>query len=96
MKYLIWFILLCFSSLLHSQILKAHHTSDGLNNTVQNDYYTYDYNAPTSLSNVLNAKGKSLTDWIKPMEGQALTFMIKNPHNGKEYQLIPLYNLYQQ
>lgn len=63
---------------------------------LHNDYYTYDYHVPATLSNVLNVKGKPVNIWLKPVEGQPLTFKTVNATIDKDYKLIPLFNLRRQ
>ncbi len=62
------------------------------NPKLHNDYYTYDYHVPATLSNVLNVKGKPVTEWLKPVVGQPLTF--KTVSEGKEITFVPLYDLH--
>ena len=44
------------------------------NPNLHNDYYTYDYNVPETLTNELKVKGVPVNEWLKPVEGKVLTF----------------------
>lgn len=63
---------------------------------LHNDYYTCNYHVPKTLSNVLQVKGKPINKWLKPVDGQPLTFKTVNVLEGKEYTLIPLYDLHRE
>jgi DUF1680 family protein len=84
-------------------VLAAKMGTDGMKSpapfsdpTLHNDYYTYDYNVPESLSNTLNINGKKINEWIKPVENQPLTFKTMLTESEKEYTFIPLYNLHRE
>ena len=68
------------------------------NPKLHNDYYTYDYNVPNDLSNVLNVnvKGKAVTEWLKPVDGKPLTFKTINATDDKSYTFVPLYDLHRE
>lgn len=63
---------------------------------LHNDYYTYDYHVPKDLSNMLTVKNKPVNEWLKPVQGQSLTFKTVKEITGKAYTLVPLYNLDRQ
>jgi DUF1680 family protein len=66
------------------------------NPKLHNDYYTYNYHVPASLSNVLNVKGKPVAEWLKLVTGKALTFKLEDKVTGNEYTLVPLYDLHRE
>ena len=66
------------------------------NPDLHNDYYTYDYKVPDSLSNKLKVKGKPVDTWLKKIEGKSLTFITDKDVCGKEYNLVPLYDLHRE
>ena len=66
------------------------------NPKLHNDYYTYNYHVPATISNILNVKGKPVTEWLKPVDGQPLTFRTVNSTTGKDYTFIPLFNLHHE
>jgi len=66
------------------------------NPKLHNDYYTYDYHVPATISNVLNVKGKAVTEWLKPIEGNPLTFKTANIAEGKELTFVPLFDLHRE
>lgn len=64
--------------------------------TKHNDYYTYDFHVPKDLSNELNIQNKTVTKWLKPVEGQPLTFRSDKNVIGREITFIPLYDLHRE
>ncbi|MCX6236397.1 MAG: glycoside hydrolase family 127 protein [Bacteroidia bacterium] len=66
------------------------------NPKLHNDYYTYDYHVPATLSNVLNVKGKPVTEWLKPVERYPLTFKTFNIAEGIEFTFVPLFDLHRE
>jgi DUF1680 family protein len=66
------------------------------NPNVHNDYYNYNYNVPASLSNILNVKESAVEDWLKQVPGIPLTYKTVKTLSGKDYKLIPLYNLHHE
>jgi len=84
-------------------VLAAKLGTDGMqkpapysNPKLHNDYYTYDYHVPATISNVLNVKGKAVTEWLKPIEGNPLTFKTANIAEGKELTFVPLFDLHRE
>ncbi|MDP3434746.1 MAG: glycoside hydrolase family 127 protein, partial [Bacteroidota bacterium] len=65
------------------------------NPDLHNDYYTYDYRVPLTLSNVLNVKGKPVEEWLKPVAGQLLTFKTINVAD-KDFIFVPLFDLHRE
>ena len=53
-------------------------------------------NVPESLSNELNIQKKTVSQWLKPVEGQPLTFKSDKNTIGKEITFIPLYDLHRE
>ncbi len=53
------------------------------------------YKIPSSINDKLNAKGKNVTDWIKPIEGQPLTFKTEGV-SDKPFTLIPYYKVHDE
>ena len=66
------------------------------NPNLHNDYYTYDYNVPETLTNELKVKGVPVNEWLKPVEGKVLTFKTVNATESKEFTFVPLFDLHQQ
>jgi Uncharacterized protein conserved in bacteria len=66
------------------------------NPKLHNDYYTYQYNVPASLSNELRAKGKPVETWLKPVDGQSLTFKTESAVSGQSLTFIPLFDLHRE
>ena len=66
------------------------------NPSLHNDYYTYDYHVPMSLTNILPVKGQSVTEWLKPITGQSLVFKTDSKMTGLDYTFIPLYDLHRE
>lgn len=66
------------------------------NPKLHNDYYTYDFDVPANLSNVLGVKGKPVKEWLKPFDGKLLTFKTYNATDDKSYTFIPLYDLHRE
>lgn len=65
------------------------------NPKLHNDYYTYDYHVPSTLSNMLNVKGKPVEEWLNPVAGQPLTFKTINVAD-KDFIFVPLFNLHRE
>ena len=63
---------------------------------LHNDYYTYNYHVPSTLSNALNVKGKPVAEWLKPVAGLPLTFKNTDAADGKEYTFVPLFDLHRE
>ena len=51
------------------------------------------YKVPTSINDHLNAKGKNVADWVKPMDGQPLTFKTVGVSDN-DFTLIPYYKVH--
>ena len=66
------------------------------NPKLHNDYYTYDYHVPATLSNVLNVKGKPVSEWLMPVDGKSLTFKTVDNIIDKELTFVPLYDLHRE
>ncbi|MCW0482391.1 glycoside hydrolase family 127 protein [Gaoshiqia sediminis] len=66
------------------------------NPEMHNDYYTYDFRVPAGLTNDLAIKGKSVEQWLKPVDGKPLTFITDESITGKNYTFVPLYNLHRE
>ncbi|MEI6276584.1 MAG: beta-L-arabinofuranosidase domain-containing protein [Prolixibacteraceae bacterium] len=66
------------------------------NPRLHNDYYTYNYHVPASLSNILNVKGKAVSDWLKQVPGIPLSFKTVDAIAGMDYTLIPLYDIHRE
>ncbi|WP_423127217.1 glycoside hydrolase family 127 protein [Gaoshiqia sp. Z1-71] len=66
------------------------------NPNLHNDYYTYEYKVPATLSNELNVRGKPVKEWLKPVDGQSLTFKTVGVSSGKDFTFIPLYDLHRE
>jgi len=66
------------------------------NPRLHNDYYTYDYHVPKDIFNVLNVLEKPVDEWLKPVQAQPLMFKTVKTIAGKEFTLVPLYNLNSQ
>ncbi len=64
------------------------------NPDLHNDYYTYDYKVPTSLSNSIIKPTKKLKQWIIPVETAPLHFKIET--GNKEITLMPLFDLHRE
>lgn len=62
------------------------------NPALYNDYYTYDYNVPASISNQLDIDTKNMANSIKPVEGKSLNFITAD---GK-IELEPLYRVHRE
>ncbi len=62
------------------------------NPRLHNDYYTYSYNVPAGISTLLQLDKNKLTDAIKPVAGQLLTF--KTVKEG--VVLRPLYDIHRE
>ncbi len=65
------------------------------NPRLHNDYYTYQYNVPAGFSNEINAKGKPVNSWLKPVEGQ-LIFKTDAVVSTKQLTFIPLFDLHRE
>lgn len=66
------------------------------NPNLHNDYYTYDYNIPESIDNVLKAKGEKIEKWLKPVKDEPLKFKTETSVVGKELEFVPLYDLHRE
>ena len=64
------------------------------NPNVRNDYYTYDYNVPEHITNVLTVKGKKIQSWLKPVNGKPLTFRYEEGNQSLTF--VPLYDLHRE
>ncbi|KDN56230.1 glycoside hydrolase family 127 protein [Flavobacterium seoulense] len=62
------------------------------NSKLYNDYYTYDYRIPTSISNDLDFSAKKLRDNISKTKENALEFKI----NETNIVLEPIYNIHRE
>ena len=51
------------------------------------------YKVPTSINDHLNAKGKIVSDWVKPMDGQPLSFKTVGV-SANSFSLIPYYKVH--
>ncbi|UAY56033.1 glycoside hydrolase family 127 protein [Arachidicoccus terrestris] len=63
---------------------------------LHNDYYTYDYQVPASVSNKLVTHGKDIKDWLDRVEGKPLTFKTAEDVTGKSILFYPLFNMDRQ
>ena len=63
---------------------------------LHNDYYTYDYNVPSDLTNDLPVKNLAVNSWLKPVEGKSLTFKTDKALVGKELTFRPLYDIHRE
>ena len=84
-------------------VLAAEMGTEGMQNPapfsnpkLHNDYYTYNYNVPSDLSNELNVKGKDVINWLRRVEGKPLTFKTDNPLVGKGLTFRPLYDIHHE
>ncbi|QEM07169.1 glycoside hydrolase family 127 protein [Mucilaginibacter rubeus] len=59
-------------------------------------YYDYDYNIPANLVHSLHINNQNISDAIKPVKGEPLTFKTINTTNGTTVTLEPYYNLHRQ
>lgn len=59
-------------------------------------YYGYDYHIPANLVHTLNTNGRKISDYIKPVAGQPLTFKTLNATEGGDITLIPYYDLHRE
>ncbi|WP_066220195.1 glycoside hydrolase family 127 protein [Formosa haliotis] len=65
------------------------------NPQLHNDYYTYNYNVPTTLNNHLEVKGDKIKKWLEPVHNKPLTFKSVGLKN-KELTFIPLFDLHRE
>ena len=62
------------------------------NPQLYNDYYTYDYNVPQTVTSSLQGIGNNINDYIKPVAGVPLTFK-----TGKDSIILkPLYDIHRE
>ena len=59
-------------------------------------YYDYDYRIPTNIIHSLVRADQPIANWLKPVNGEPLTFTTTNTSNGKLVKLSPYYNLHRQ
>jgi len=59
-------------------------------------YYDYDYHIPADIVQTLIPGTQPITYWLKPVQGEPLTFTTSNTGNGKTITLSPYYNLHRQ
>lgn len=64
------------------------------NPDLHNDYYTYNYNVPSAISNGIRTSSKKLNQWIKLIKDTPLNFEMK--HDNKVTILVPLFDLHRE
>lgn len=62
------------------------------NTKLYNDYYTFDYHIPSSLSNKLDMKSGNINAYIKPIQRQPLNFKLVN----EGIELAPIYKIHRE
>ncbi|MEN9909664.1 MAG: hypothetical protein RLZZ540_2813 [Bacteroidota bacterium] len=62
------------------------------NTKLYNDYYTFDYHIPNSLSNKLDMKSGNINTYIKPIQEQPLNFKLVN----EGIELAPIYKIHRE
>ncbi len=62
------------------------------NPKLYNDYYTFDYHIPSSLSNKLDMKSGNINSYIKPIQEQTLNFKLVN----EGIELAPIYKIHRE
>lgn len=60
-------------------------------------YYDYDYHVPANLVHTLSISGEKITDWLKPVKGEPLTFKtVNSATSGAAITMQPYYNLHRE